>query len=302
VTGGLEERRIGAVTVLFGERGGKYPQGNSLGVRGSEECLVIDPSLGLLPRREALPPADRVLNSHCHEDHVAGNHLFPEVPWHLHEADAPCIRSLDAFMQVYGFPEPIAGAFRKLLIERFHVVPRADPVPFRDGDVFDLGGGVRVRAIHAPGHTRGHCFFHVEPDDLVYLADVDLSSFGPYYGDAWSDLADFERTLAAARALEARYYATFHHIGVLEGREEFLARLERFAGVIRSRESRLLEFLADAPRSLDEIAAHRFVYRPGDAVLFADPVERRSMSQHLDALRAQGRVLEEAPGRYRARG
>lgn len=289
------------MTVLFGERGGKYPQGNSLAVRGAEECLVIDPSLGLLPRRDALPPADRVLNSHCHEDHVAGNHLYPDVPWHFHEADAPCIRSLDAFMDVYGFPEPIAGAFREQLVERFHVVPRADPQRFRDGQVFDLGGGVRVRAIHAPGHTRGHCFFHVEPDDLVYLADVDLSSFGPYYGDAWSCLADFERTLEAARGLAARHYATFHHIGVIDEREAFLARLERFAAVIRDREARLLDFLAETPRSLDEIAAHRFVYRPGDAVLFADPVERRSMGQHLERLQAAGRVVEESPNRFRAR-
>jgi glyoxylase-like metal-dependent hydrolase (beta-lactamase superfamily II) len=296
----LAERRIGAVTVLFGERGGKYPHGNSLAVRGSEESLVIDPSLGLLPRRDALPPADRVLNSHCHEDHVAGNHLFPDVPWHFHEADAPCIRSLDAFMDVYGFPEPIAGAFRDQLVEQFHVVPRDDPESFRDGDVFDLGGGVRVRAIHAPGHTRGHCFFHVEPDDVVYLADVDLSSFGPYYGDAWSDLADFERTLEAARKLSARHYATFHHIGVLDDRDVFQGRLERFAAVIGAREARLLGYLEEAPRSLDEIVSHRFVYRPGDAVSFADPVERRSMSQHLDRLRAEGRVVEEAPGLFRA--
>ena len=44
------------------------------------------------------------------------------------------------------------------------------------------------------GHTRGHCVLHVEPEDVVYLGDIDLSSFGPYYGDAWSSLEDFERT------------------------------------------------------------------------------------------------------------
>jgi glyoxylase-like metal-dependent hydrolase (beta-lactamase superfamily II) len=296
----LAERRIGAVTVLFGERGGKYPHGNTLAVRGSQACLLIDPSLGLLPRAAALPPADLVVNSHCHEDHVAGNHLYPDVPWHLHDADLPGIRSLDAFMEIYGFPEPIASGFRPLLVERFHVMPRQDAHGFADGRVFDLGGGARVRAIHAPGHTRGHCVFHVEPDDVLYLADIDLSSFGPYYGDAWSCLEDFERSLAAVRGFPARHYATFHHIGVIDDRDEYVARLDRFAAVIRDREERMLGYLSE-PHTLDEIALHRFVYRPGDPVLFATPVERRSMGQHLDRLLAQGRVEEVEPGRYRAR-
>ena len=182
----------------------------------------------------------------------------------------------------------------------FHFTPRADPLAFRDGDVFDLGGGVGVRVMHAPGHTRGHSFFHVEPDDVLYLGDVDLSSFGPYYGDAWSDLEDFERTLRRARELEARWYATFHHVGVLEGRDEFLPRLDRFAAVIADRERRLVAYLSE-PRSLDEIARHRFVYRPGDDVPFAEGVERRSMGQHVERLLRAGRLREVESGRYLAR-
>ena len=69
--------------------------------------------------------------------------------------------------------------------------------------------------------------------------------------------------------------------------------------MIRDREERLLAFLAE-PHTLDEVAAHRFVYRPGDAVAFADAVERRSMAQHIARLRAQGRVEEVEPGRYYA--
>src|SRR4026209_1220355 len=132
---------------------------------------------------------------------------------------------------------------------------------------------------------------------MLYLGDIDLSSFGPYYGDAWSNLEDFERTLAAVREIDARWYATFHHIGVLEGRAAFLERLGRFAAVIASREARLLEFLAE-PHSLDEIAAHRFVYRPQDEISFAEPVERRSMGQHVERLLRDGRVEEVEEGRY----
>jgi glyoxylase-like metal-dependent hydrolase (beta-lactamase superfamily II) len=242
-----------------------------------------------------------VLNSHCHEDHVAGNHLYPAASWHVHELDLPGLRSLDGFMAIYGLSGALDAAMRKLVQEEFHYQPRADARPFRDGDVFDLGGGVRIRVIHAPGHTRGHSFFHLEPDDVLYLGDVDLTSFGPYYGDAWSDLEAFESTLRMARGLHARHYATFHHVGVLDGREAFLARLDRFEAVIAERERRLLEFLAE-PRTLDDVARHRFVYRPQDEVPWADPVERRSMGQHLARLAAAGRVQQVEPGRWRRAG
>ncbi len=294
--------RFGPVTVLEGPAKGRYPEGNSLLVEGEREVLIIDPSLGLLGRDGPLPTVARVLHSHCHEDHIAGSHLFRDVPWHFHELDAVGIRSIDALLDIYGFPGWIAESFRDVLVNQFHFVPRADPQTFTEDHVFDLGG-VTVRALHTPGHTRGHCCFEIEwnesatPRRLIYLADIELTSFGPYYGDAWSDLADFERSLSRVRALEADWYATFHHIGVLEGREAFLRRLDKFEAKIADRENRLIEFLA-TPHDMAEIVEHRFVYRPGDAVSFADAVEKRSAEQHLERLVEAGKVNALAEGRF----
>ena len=293
----LVDRPLGRATVLFGDKSGKYPHGNALLVHGADETVIIDPSLAVIPRRAALPRVDRVLNSHCHEDHVAGNHLFPDASVHAHELDAPGLRSFDGFMQIYGFDGPLAETWGKTVVEQFHYAPRPDAQGFVDGAVFDLGGGVRVRAIHTPGHTRGHTALLVEPDGVLYLGDIDLSSFGPYYGDAWSDLEDFERSLALVRGVEARWYATFHHIGVLEGHAAFAERLDRFAAVIARREGELLAYLAE-PHTLAEIASHRFVYRPQDEISWADPVERRSMGQHLARLLRDGAIRELEPGLY----
>ena len=287
------------VTLLGGRLGGKYPEGRPLLVCGREETVVIDPSLALEGRPGGAPPADRILNSHCHEDHVAGNHLYPDATWHLPEADLGGIRSLDGLMAIYGFEGKEAADWERVVVDRFHFMPSADARGFADGEVFDLGG-VRLRTIHAPGHTRGHSLVHVEPDDVLYLGDIDLSSFGPYYGDAWSSLEDFERTLTMARGIAARCYATFHHVGVLDGRDAFVERIDRFAAVIERREAALLGFLAE-PHTMAEIVAHRFVYRPQDAVPYADAVERRSMSQHLVRLVRAGRVEEIEPERFLAR-
>jgi glyoxylase-like metal-dependent hydrolase (beta-lactamase superfamily II) len=289
---------FGAVTMLGGERAGKYPHGNSLLVAGGEETLIIDPSLAVVAR-DRPPPADRVINSHCHEDHIAGNHLYAGAPWSLHEEDVVGIRSIEGMMGIYGMSPGTAAAFEEAIRRDFHYRPRPEATSFRGGDLFDLGG-VSVRVVHTPGHTRGHCAFLIEPEGVLYLGDIDLTSFGPYYGDAWSSLEDFERSLALVRGIEARWYATFHHVGVLDGRAAFLERLDRFTAVIATRERRLLEFLCE-PHTLEEIVRHRFVYRPTDAVPWADDVERRSMGQHLDRLLAAGRVEETEAGRYRSR-
>jgi hydroxyacylglutathione hydrolase len=290
---------LGSLTVLFGERDGRYPDGNAILVQGSQETAIIDPSLSVVARRAEFAAVDRVINSHCHEDHLAGNHCFPDAPWHLHEADVVGLRSLDDFMTIYGYPEPIDRVWRKTVVERFHYRPRPDALAYGDGELFDLGG-VRIRVIHTPGHTRGHCALYIEPQDVLYLGDIDLSSFGPYYGDSWSDLADFEASLDLVEAIDARWYATFHHIGVLD-RAAFLERLTRYRAVIGDREMRLMDYLSE-PHTLAEIAEHRFVYRPKDEVAFAYGVELRSMGQHVERLLAQGRVCEVEPGRFRAAG
>jgi glyoxylase-like metal-dependent hydrolase (beta-lactamase superfamily II) len=298
-----EDREIGPVTVLFGNEGGKYPDGNSLLVRGSRETAIIDPSLGVMARRSQgrLPSIDRVLNSHCHEDHIVGNHLFPNIPWHVHEADAVGFQSIEDFLAIYGFPKHVEKLWRQNVLEKFHYTPRPDVSPFVDGEVFDLGD-VTIRVVHTPGHTRGHSLLVVEWGDrtsaerVVYLGDIELTSFGPYYGDAWSNLQDFERSLVTVRNIEASWYATFHHIGVLD-REHFDLRLDRFETKILERESALLEYL-EVPHTLEEIVAHRFVYRPGPAAAFVDCVERRSMGMHIERLIAQDRIEEVSPGLF----
>lgn len=292
--------RLGRVTVLVGEHGGRYPAGNSLLVQGTSESVLVDPSVSVVQRGGAPLPVDRILLSHAHEDHMAGNHLFPRAAVHAHHDDLVGVRSLEGLFTVYtGDPTQMEPEFARTIVEEFTFVGRPDAVGFADGDTFDLGGGVRVEVVHLPGHTRGHCGFLIEPDGVFFVADVDLSAFGPYYGDHWSDLEDFERAIDRAREVDARWYATFHHKGVIEGRPAFVEQLDAFAAVIARREHALLEFLAE-PRTMGEIVAHRFVYRPGVELSFIDRVEQRHAELHLTRLARDGRVTCDDEGRWRA--
>jgi glyoxylase-like metal-dependent hydrolase (beta-lactamase superfamily II) len=291
---GDDERRLtDTVSVLVGPANGAYPSGNSLLVRGASEALLIDPSVTVVERGGGPVHVDAIVNSHSHEDHVAGNGLFPAARVHVHEADLPGVQSLKGLMDVYGMP--IDHPFATTILEQFHFTPRPDAHGFTDGHVFDLGGGTRVEAVHLPGHTRGHSGFRIT--DVFFLSDIDLTGFGPYYGDAWSDLDDFESSLDKIRGVDARWYVTFHHKGIIEGRAAFLQLVDAFAAVIPRRHTLMLEYLAE-PRSLDEMTTHRFVYRPHVEHSFADAVEHRTAELHVQRMLARGEAVEVEPGRF----
>jgi glyoxylase-like metal-dependent hydrolase (beta-lactamase superfamily II) len=292
---GSAERRLSEhVSVLVGGENGAYPSGNSLLVRGRGESVIIDPSVTVVEHGGAPVPVDAVINSHSHEDHIAGNGLFADARIHVHHADLPGVQSLDGLMAVYGLTGEARANFEPYVLEQFHFTPRPDATGFTDGHVFDLGG-VSVEAVHLPGHTRGHSGFRI--GEVFFLSDIDLTGFGPYYGDVWSDLEDFEASLSKVRDEVATYYVTFHHKGVIEGRDTFLTMIDDFTAVIGRRHAAMLDFLAE-PHSLDDMRAHRFIYRPHVQSPFTEAVELRSAELHVARMLRRGEAVEVDPGRY----
>ncbi|HXC50925.1 MAG TPA: MBL fold metallo-hydrolase [Candidatus Limnocylindrales bacterium] len=291
------DRTFGHATVVLGDKNGKYPHGNSLVIRGTRRTAVLDPSLALVEREGGFRgPADLVVLSHVHEDHVAGLHLFPDAEVHAHREDVDGIRSMAGLQRMYGYALP-DETLSDWLVGSFHYAPRPDARAYEDGAVFELGD-CRIRAFHLPGHTRGHCALLVEPEGVLFLGDIDLTGFGPYYGDAWSDLEDFERSLERIRSIPARVWVSFHHVGVIEDQAVFDEKLRRFAGKINERDDAIAEFLRE-PRTVDEMVAHRFVYPPHAALPFVDAVEKRTIEQHLRRGVERGRIVCEGE-RYRA--
>lgn len=278
------------VTVLGGAEGGKYPDGNSVLVRGSHTSVIIDPALCV---RSSPNPVvvDRVLLTHAHEDHVGGVSAVQFGEISVHRLDLPGLQSAEGLMHLYGIPEEVWPAMTEMVTERFHFVGWPDATALDDGDVIELGG-VTVRVVHAPGHTAGHSVYVVdspiERERVVVTGDIDLSSFGPYYGDRVSSLPDFEATLRTVRAIEAAHYVTFHHKGVVDGHAAFAEAVDRYLAVIAHRHDHLLHLL-EQRRTFDELVDEGIVYRPGTRPhLFGTPVEVRSIQQHLDRALADG--------------
>jgi glyoxylase-like metal-dependent hydrolase (beta-lactamase superfamily II) len=298
MTHDIRRADFGRVSVFFGEKSGKYPDGNQVIVRGSDTQVAFDTPLVSNHIGPEFDCADFVVLGHVHEDHMAGLHRLPEAPVHVHALDVEAARSWDGLARHFGLlPEARKPMLEKITRE-FHYAPRPDALSYEDGAVWELGGS-RVRAIHMPGHTSGHCVLHVEPEGVAFIGDIDLSGFGPYYGDATSSLAQFRATLQRLPDIPARVWVTSHHRGVYTDRQAFLDALAAFAAKIDVRSAHLLELLRESPRTLDELVDARLLYPADYDEIWVLGVERRSISQHLEELMAAGQVVLDDEGRYR---
>ena len=290
--------RFGPVAVHLGEKSGKYPDGNQVLVRGADLRVAFDTPQVANRIGADFDQVDLVILGHVHEDHMAGLHRVPRAQVQVHQADLAAAQSWAGLSAHYGYPAPVLADLKTKIERDFHYRPRPDATGYADGATWDLGGGVRVRAQHLPGHTAGHCALLVENVGLAFIGDIDLSGFGPYYGDATSNLADFRRTLAAVARLDARVWVTSHHRAVITDRQQFLDALAAFSAKIDQRRDRLLAMLAPGPQALDDLARQGLLYPPGHDAPWVDYAERRSIGLHLDELIADGRVRQLDDGRF----
>jgi hydroxyacylglutathione hydrolase len=102
----------------------------------------------------------RLINTHCHLDHVFGNH-FVYGEWGLlpecHRNELPVLERFPAVCQMYGIPNAIMSPMPVHFIE--------------EGDVIELGE-ISLRVLFTPGHSPGSLCFYNENDDWVIAGDT----------------------------------------------------------------------------------------------------------------------------------
>ncbi|MBL4586338.1 MAG: MBL fold metallo-hydrolase [Flavobacteriales bacterium] len=126
-------------------------------------CAIIDPgcaddeeraALVSFIEEEGLKPI-KLLNTHCHVDHVLGNRFLAEkydLELEMHEDDIPVLNAVPTYGASYGF----------------NTGEMVQPTVFlKDGDVVSVGS-VELKVIHTPGHSPGGiCFYHESTKQII---------------------------------------------------------------------------------------------------------------------------------------
>jgi len=288
----MREIRPG-VWFVEGENRGRYPFAHSLFVDG-EEGLLIDTGGG--PALESLVPKTRqVVLSHFHRDHVARNHLFTAARFAVHQADAPGVENAEHFYRFSGLSQFNIEAYWRM-VSQIKFMPTSIDRYLQDGDLLDTGRH-SLRVLHLPGHTQGHCGYLFEEYGFVFATDIDLTAFGPWYGNPVSDLEQFRSSIGKLRALKPELIATGHSMPTAKNID---SKLAAYAEVLDRRDQKILNAISEKPLTLAEITDKKFVYKRHNGQEVLRYFEEQMVRKHLESLVRIKMVTVTSDGLYSA--
>ena len=277
------------IWIVEGGKEGRYPYAHSLYVADGGGILVdagSDPvAIERLRKEDGIAA---VVMTHYHEDHFTFLSRLPDTPVWSSEADAPALESLDTLLARYGALGNEWDAFyRNLFAEKFPFAPRRIARKIADGEALRFGG-TRAVPVLAPGHTPGHLCLHFPDDGILFLGDYDLTSFGPWYGDAPCGIDAFRKSALRLAAIPADRCVVSHESPVHDG--PITERMDAYLAVIDRREEALRGYLRE-PRTRAEIIARRLIYGPGRDGPWFDYGEWALLSKHLGGMIARGEAV-----------
>lgn len=284
---------------IEGQRGGRYPYSHSLLI----DDYLIDTGIssGHLRKLKRQHPITHVILSHWHEDHIAGNRILPDAKFFAHPKDIPVIEDIEKMFEYYFTTGPEQKELFNMILETLRVENTKVDYKLNDNDIIKIGDQYNVQVIFTPGHTGGHCCFLEKNSKIAFLADIDLSSFGPWYGGIDSSLIELEASIQRIKEIDIEIAVTSHK-GVIEGKSSVAEAIKAYENIIYKRDERILSYLNETkPTKARELEKKNIIYKYYTQYeIYEHMVEVVMIQYHFDKLEKSGRIIKENNGYHLA--
>ncbi len=238
---------------------------------------------------------DRIVLSHFHIDHKGHAAHFQEVSGctvMCHPSADHGIKTLDGLIDFYGIKNHrYFDQWRYFIEARLpHVISdyRVDE-HFEDGKPIDCGE-IELIPIHAPGHSVDHTCFGINGYDTILLVDIDLTRFGPWYGNQVSDITQFKETMMRIIKLEPKTGISSHLLDPVT--ENLHDRLVDFEAAFDQRDERILKLISQGHDTIEKLSQVPAIYPriPHEVYLTFEEI---MIEKHVDLLSEKGLILVE---------
>lgn len=246
----MSPEKIGPIEILTGENSSRVPYSTSLLVHGKESSALIDCGGGQSVFQYAKTQANlnNIFLTHYHLDHIWGAHLFDEADKWINPYDLNKLSDANELAKASGMTAWRGEEATEIWLERQNRKkstatpnkPMWEPVMNITDHVYSYDTPMEIAdttmtIIHTPGHTEGYCCPYFPEYGVFYAGDFDLTSFGPWYMNADSDIDLFFESADRTLEVDAKYYVTGHHKGTFE-RKKYEQRLHKYMDKIHERE------------------------------------------------------------------
>ncbi len=248
------------IYLVQGENNGLFPFSNSILIRTqSGKDVLIDTGCGIdtLQKLKEEFNIAIIINSHSHADHCAGNWIFEgqvEKIFVSKEGEKSA-GNLKALSVRFTEPGPLPELWKDIVTKYMDFKEFRPTHTFNEQTLFEFGN-VKLIPIHTPGHIKDHYCFYEPTQKVMFAFDIDLTSFGPWYGHLESSLSEFKNSIQRIKSFEMDAFVSGHK-GII--RDNICERLDAYNAKFDLRD-RKIQSLLKRTSNIDDLTDAAPIY------------------------------------------
>ncbi len=249
------------VYLVQGKNNGKFPFSHSILIlNNSKEAVLVDTGCGIENLQEIKKKFHiySVINSHTHPDHSAGNWVFEDITESIVVPKEGFSTSGNILALSKRFTEPgeVAVYWRDNIPSIMGMKDCNPTQSFDNKSVFEIGD-VTLQPIHTPGHTIDHYCLYEPNEKILFSFDIDLTSFGPWYGHRESSISEFKDSINKLKELDMKYLVSAHRGSITNHIYEQLAK---FYQKFRERSDKIRTLIQEGAQTIDQLVERKPIY------------------------------------------